>query len=249
MYQSFNTIRRLPLIGGGDELGVLSDLYIDERDFLTSWFVIDTGGWFSSNKVLVRSSHIKGIDADGAAISTDLTRADIENAPSAKSEKTVDDVESTGWSPGADHAIYSMAGTSPMLPTSFLLYEENPDGVRVHTDSRSVPVAETHLRSASDILGYGLDAADGDFGSVADLVFSDDVWRLAYVAIDTGNWLPGRVVVLSPEWTKPFVWEHRKIAVDLTRDQIRQAPPLADLAGLERSYETDLQRYYGVPMM
>jgi hypothetical protein len=46
--------------------------------------------------------------------------------------------------------------------------------------------------------GYAIGASDGKIGSVADLLFDDRTWRVRWLVIDTGTWLPGRKVLLHP---------------------------------------------------
>ena len=54
------------------------------------------------------------------------------------------------------------------------------------------------LWRASDVHGTAIEATDGSIGSVGDFLFSDDRWTVRWAVIDTGNWLPGRRVLLPP---------------------------------------------------
>src|ERR1700676_4307108 len=55
------------------------------------------------------------------------------------------------------------------------------------------------LWRASDVHGTAIEATDGSIGSVDDFLFSDDRWTVRWAVIDTGNWLPGRRVLLPPD--------------------------------------------------
>ena len=55
------------------------------------------------------------------------------------------------------------------------------------------------LRSIKEIIGYDLLATDGSIGHVKDFYFDDEAWGVRYVVVDTGGWLSGRMVLLSPE--------------------------------------------------
>ena len=59
-------------------------------------------------------------------------------------------------------------------------------------------IAIVLLRSIKDLIGYPIDAVDGKVGKVEDAFFDDWYWRLRYVVADTGTWLPGKKVLLSP---------------------------------------------------
>src|SRR5438270_13569822 len=58
------------------------------------------------------------------------------------------------------------------------------------------------LWRASDIHGSAVEATDGSIGSVGDFLFSDDNWIIRWAVVDTGNWLPGRQVLLPPNRLK-----------------------------------------------
>jgi len=55
------------------------------------------------------------------------------------------------------------------------------------------------LQSLKQLNGNKLAALDGDLGHVKDFYFDDRTWAVRYVVADTGNWLPGRMVLLSPK--------------------------------------------------
>src|SRR5438876_3455863 len=54
------------------------------------------------------------------------------------------------------------------------------------------------LKPASGFKGLTIAAVDGDLGSVKDLYFDDLTWTVRYLVVDTGGWLPGRQVLISP---------------------------------------------------
>lgn len=54
------------------------------------------------------------------------------------------------------------------------------------------------LENAKRIKGYKLAALDGEIGRVKDLYYDDQHWTIRYLVADTGTWLPGRQVLISP---------------------------------------------------
>ena len=54
------------------------------------------------------------------------------------------------------------------------------------------------LRKAKDLSGYKLDARDGEIGKVKEFYFDDKSWTVRYLVADTGGWLSGRQVLISP---------------------------------------------------
>jgi hypothetical protein len=64
------------------------------------------------------------------------------------------------------------------------------------------------------------------------------------VAVDTRNWLPGKKVVISPQWLQSISWNDSKIHVDVSREAIKNAPEY-DESALNREYESRLYHHYG----
>ena len=54
------------------------------------------------------------------------------------------------------------------------------------------------LRSIKQLYGDKLGASDGEIGQVKDFYFDDQSWTVRYLVADTGSWLPGRQVLISP---------------------------------------------------
>jgi hypothetical protein len=75
------------------------------------------------------------------------------------------------------------------------------------------------------VIGYYIEARDGDIGHVEDLLVDEHDWAIRYIVVDTRNWLPGRKVVIATGWLERVEWATtHQIVVDLTRDQIRNSP-------------------------
>jgi hypothetical protein len=92
-----------------------------------------------------------------------------------------------------------------------------------------------------------LDSLNGEFGKVKDLYFDDRFWTTRYLVADTGKWLSGRQVLLSPYSLGAVDREERKIAISLTREQIEASPSLDSEKPVSRQFEEDYYRYYGWP--
>ena len=97
------------------------------------------------------------------------------------------------------------------------------------------------LKPASGFKGLTIAATDGDIGSVNDLYFDDLSWTIRYLVVDTGTWLPGRQVLISPLSVRRV---DDKILVDLTRNQVQNSPPVEADKPVNRQQEEAIARYY-----
>jgi sporulation protein YlmC with PRC-barrel domain len=84
--------------------------------------------------------------------------------------------------------------------------------------------AERNLRSSVEVIGCGIEALDGAIGSVADLVVDDETWEITDVLVDSRQWLPGRLLLISPEVIDRIDWPEKKVHVRLARQDILEAP-------------------------
>ena len=95
------------------------------------------------------------------------------------------------------------------------------------------------LKPASGFKGLTIAATDGDIGSVNDLYFDDLSWTIRYLVVDTGTWLPGRQVLISPLSVRRV---DDKILVDLTRNQVQNSPPVEADKPVNRQQEEAIAR-------
>src|ERR1700757_1213519 len=103
------------------------------------------------------------------------------------------------------------------------------------------------LRSIKQIYGSRLGASDGEIGHVKDFYFEDQTWTIRYLVADTGVWLPGRQVLISPHSLGRFDQTKKILQVNLTRKQIEDSPPIETHKRVLRQYEEEFYRYYGWP--
>lgn len=103
------------------------------------------------------------------------------------------------------------------------------------------------LRSIKQLYGDRLVATDGEIGHVKDFYFDDRNWVIRYLVVDTGPWLTGRLVLISPHAFGNFYEDARRLVVNLTRLQIENSPAIESHKPVSRQFEEEYHRYYGWP--
>ncbi len=98
------------------------------------------------------------------------------------------------------------------------------------------------LISATTLKGYPLEGLDGEMGKVREFYFDDRFWTVRYLVADTGSWLTGRQVLISPHALVGVMGDREQIAVNLTKKQIEESPSLDSDKPVSRQYE---EAYYG----
>jgi hypothetical protein len=94
------------------------------------------------------------------------------------------------------------------------------------------------------IRGCSIQGADGPVGEVRDLLFDGRYWKVRYLDVDTGGWLKGRRVILSPEVIEAADYTTRRLATRLTRSQVENSPPVEADLPVSRKKEMELAQYY-----
>ncbi|HYO97496.1 MAG TPA: PRC-barrel domain-containing protein [Polyangiaceae bacterium] len=100
-------------------------------------------------------------------------------------------------------------------------------------------------KNATELRGHTLRAVDGDLGLVDDLLFDEQKWVIRHFVVDTGNWLAGRKVLISPIAFGEVQWQQRVFKVMLTRGHVQASPELRLDGPLTRREEAVLFDYYG----
>jgi len=103
------------------------------------------------------------------------------------------------------------------------------------------------LQTIKSYYGKKLQASDGEIGHVLDFYFDDQTWAVRYVVADTGSWLSGRQVLLSPRAFGTLHEAGQPLVVNLTREQIQNSPAIESQMPVSRQYEEEYHRYYGWP--
>lgn len=103
------------------------------------------------------------------------------------------------------------------------------------------------LKNLKPLYGDKLGALDGNVGHVKDFYFDDQNWAVRYVVADTGSWLTGRQVLLSPHAFGSLHQAGNLLLVNLRRKQIEDSPSIETHKPVSRQYEEEYHRYYDWP--
>jgi hypothetical protein len=103
------------------------------------------------------------------------------------------------------------------------------------------------LRSLKDLEHYTLSATDGEIGSVDNFLFDDERWTIRYLVADTGGFLDGRQVLISPISFRETDWSLRHFHLALTKDKIAHSPSIDWNKPVSRQHERSYYGYFRYP--
>lgn len=257
MLRRLSDLRRYTIGATDGDIGQVEDVYFDDQGWTVRYFVVDTGTWLAGRKVLISPPAVTGIDAAGLRLTTDLTVQKVKGSPPVDTSRPVSrqhEIEYSGYYGYPRYwlgpyrwgaAVYPSAvlggpAYPPATPTDYSAGEQE-------MIARERESADPHLRSAAVVTGYGIRATDGELGHVEDFLADEETWAIRYLLVDPRSWWPGPHVLVSTEWITDVSWEDSTVAVDLTREQVRNAPKYEPGAAPDRGYESRLHAHYRRP--
>ena len=239
MLYTAKTLKGYSLHSRDGAIGSAREFYFDDEHWTIRYLVADTGSWLLGRQVLISPFALLEIDSVKKQLHVDLTKKQIEDSPSLESDKPI--------SRQFEDSYYGYYGWPTYWggPYSWGPYPYVTRGNDKWLEfNRGEESWDPHLRSTHAVDGYHIDASDGSVGHVEDFVIDDDTWAIRYLVANTRNWIPGKKVLISPQWIENISWADSKVFVKLSKDAIKQAPELTDESLLNRDYETRLHNYY-----
>ncbi len=234
MLRSAKSLRDYHIRATDGNIGRVNDFLFDGEGWVIRYAVVDTSEWLPGRKVLLIPDVLGPPSTEGEILPVALTREQVENSPDIDTDKPVsrqhevDLFEHYGWSP------YWGAGRG---------------GLTTHvartTQTVEAPPGDPNLRSMREVAGYSIHATDGHIGHVEDFIIDDEEWIVRYIVVDTRNWLPGRRVLISPEWVSRIDWRSNAVSIGHSRDEVRKSPHYDPNQPVNRQYELRLYDYYG----
>lgn len=103
------------------------------------------------------------------------------------------------------------------------------------------------LINAKKINDFTFHCLDGEIGTVQDILFDDLRWTVRYLLVNTGTWLTGRQVLVSPRAITAIDEDSRCILINLTKKQIEDSPPLDSDRPVSLQFEEQYHGYYQWP--
>lgn len=244
MLRSIKELHNYVLHAEDGEIGRCKDFLFDDRFWTIRYMVADTGKWLPGRKVIVSPISLGEPDWKSRVFPVRLSKKRIENAPGLDENAPVSRQYEISWTQYYGWPHY-WGGThvwgSYHLPG--LLYEEKlPQKKIVQIDA-----GDDHLRSVDEVTGYHIQATDHKIGHVEDFIVDSETWTIRYMVVDLLNWLPGRKVLVAPDWISSLDWAERKVFVDLTKEEVKDSPKYDPSAPVNREYEARLYDFYGRP--
>lgn len=234
-----NQLKGYQLDSKDGTIGSAREFYFDDQYWSIRYLIARTAGWLSGRQVLLSPYSVSGVDPVRETISINLTKKQIENSPSIEDDEPV--------SRQFEDSYYGYYGYPAYWGGPYMWgYYPYPDRDSANWSGWDMSRApwDPHLRSTQEVTGYHILASDGEIGHIEDFVIDEETWAIRYLVVATTHFWPGKKILVSPQWIESINWEMHEVVVDLSREQIKDAPAYVDDATITRDYESGLYGYY-----
>lgn len=233
------------------QIGKVDELYFEEDFWVVRYLVVNAGNWLSRNQVLIVPAVIKEADPETGSIIVSLTREQVKNSPDVDTSRPVSREKELAlheyyeWDPYWQFDSAAVAAMSTYPGPNVPLKTAQPEDEAIAIRRARADNGGNNLQSTDDITGYQIHASDGEIGHVADLVVDHKFWVIRYMIVDTGNWLPGKRVLVSTGWVQNIPWSESKVNVSLSQASVKDSPEYSPDMLISRDYEEQLYKHYG----
>ncbi len=219
--QSVEELYGSKLVALDGDVGYLKDFYFDDNIWVVRYAVADTGSWLADRMVLLSPHGFGKLDRNHKTLHVNLRKMQIQDCPSIESHGVVsrqyeaDYYRHYGWPAyWAGDAMWGVSSSPISDPTARDKSEE--PRMYYHRDDK-------HLESAREVIGYPVQAADGEIGHVKDFLVDDRSWAIRDLVVETGSSISGSRIRLSTDKVNWISYNDSKVHVSVTKADLEKA--------------------------
>ena len=221
MLRNINDLLGFRIAAKDGDIGTVKDFYFDDETWTVRYLIVKTGPWFS-REVLISPEAVIDHSWEDSIFFVDITKEQVRKSPDIDTDKPVSRQQEaelaryypwqsywgTGFYPGG---VWGIIESTPMF---------DPATIR-EVGSTEISHEDKHLRSSKAVTGYHIHAEDGDIGHVANFIFDEQTWQIAYLLVDTHRLIGGKKVLVAVRHVRHVEWENSKVVIDLSVDGIK----------------------------
>lgn len=223
------------------DVGKVHDIYFDDQIWMIRHLVVNVGNRLTGQQVLISTISLGRPGGERRVFPVSLTKEQVERAPDTDTDRPVSrQARSHGyygwsfyWSP-----TVSMVGLGDPVVTQVMMDEAR---------ETKQPEGNPHLHSVREVIGYRIQATDGESGHVKDFIADDETWRIRHVVVSTRNWPFGKRVLVTTRRIKKMSCTKGKVYTSLPRKTINDKPKFDPSIPVNQGYELRVYDYYGRP--
>ena len=218
MFRALQILHTFTLHATDGQIGHVRDFLFDDQDWIVRHAVVETGSWLGGRQVLIPREALRELHQDKQELSVSLTRDQVQHSPDIATDRPIDHQQEAdlfhyyGWKPYWGTGAPILPGLSGFEPGVI-----PPSQDRLATTGEGV---NPHLRSAQEIKGYLVVAADGELGRVLDQQIDETAWAVRHLVVDLGVAEHHRQILLVPTEISAIDWVDQHLETRLRRAEM-----------------------------
>jgi hypothetical protein len=252
MLRSASELHDYVIAATDGDIGHVKDFYFDDHSWVIRYLVVNTGSWLAGRRVLISPIALGTPQWSDRRLPVSISRQQVRSSPDIDTDRPVSRQQEQDYYGYYGYPYYWGGigtwggGYYPGFLQPGLRQVDFPPEHGMSRAQRARAAAEDpNLRSCSEVIGYHIDAIDGDIGHVASMLVDEQSWAIRYLVVDTSNWWGGHQVLIAPEWISGVEWASRQVTVGLTRQAVKDSPDYRSTEELNRLAEAGLFAHYG----
>jgi hypothetical protein len=207
------------------EIGKVCDFYFDDQSWAIRYVVVDTTTCLPGGQpVLLRTTDLVRPASERQVIRARLTRQQVQHSGPVDTRAPTEGRMKTAFA--ARHG-WNLGGKETALAAGLEAVSNVQVFVRTGREGSLSGAAHASrpLRRTTEVIGYDIQAIDGEIGYIQDMICDDETWAIRCLVVETHNGLPGRKILVAPQWTEEVNWCEGEFHLGLPRDMVKRSPP------------------------
>jgi len=237
---AFSSLKHFGIHATDGDIGQCKDVFFDDQDYVTRYFVADTHKWLPlGRKVVLSPISLLEINTTEEKLYVNMTKQALKDSPSIDEHKPL--------SREYEEILFKYFGygyywIGPGAWGDFSHPTELAHQQNMQEDIEEIErPGANHLRSCDEIDGYTVSANDEDSGHICDFIIDKHNWQVALFIVDSRDWLPGgNKVALSTAMIKDIDWSAHKVNITLSHEVLKALPEVDDERLDDSDYLTSL---------
>lgn len=206
------------------EVGAIVDVLFDDLGWNVRYLVVETGGWLSSRRVLLPPGLVQRHPGEFGLVRANLDSEQIRSCPDVDTDKSVSRAYEIELHKHYDYPVYWSPGLAIAGGPLMTIPPGPADDEERGPEEEAIADAEqSHLRSSREVIGYRVEASDGDAGDLDDMAVDDDSWSIPYLVVDTKRWRPGGRILVDAAVVRAIHYADAKVVLNRHRAELQRA--------------------------
>lgn len=221
MFRTLDSLLGYSIHAIDGDLGKVHDFFFDDETWTVRYLVVETGGWLRRKRVLLSPSALAGPDWSGRKIPVNLTKDQVAKSPDVDMDKPVSRQQELSMNLHYGWPAYWAVEPFLMSP---------PGAVTATADEPAE--GDPHLRSFREVSSYRAEVEGKHVGFVEDMILDDRVWRISWIVVALGEWLPRRPVLMDRDAVRRISWVGKSVDLRPPDNGLEHCLPF-DMAAVE----------------